>query len=281
MVSTQFQHPSLQLVVGAALALLSVLIDSESSFAQPAMPQASTISADEASENFNRIITSLVLDSIPHTFTEDKDWGGQDERFDGFERRRDGLRVRFVPRKKLVNDGTWKKYSASLMNPTQEFSVEVDQLRKLPDRRLAFDVNFGAHLAIEGRQSKWVKGVQLYSLSAKGHAKVRLKLEVELEIKPDGNSFPPDLIFVPVVKSADVVLDEFRIDRVGKAGGEFAQQVSRKVQPILERKIEAKEKGLVEKINRKLAKKQDRLRLPVSKVLGSKWGKAAKEFLPK
>ena len=218
---------------------------------------------------------------MPHTFTDKKKWGMQAERFDGFKRERDGLKFKMTRRKKMVNHGTWKKYDVSLRDPERKFAISVNNLRELPGNVVGFDVDFTADLNVAGRQSKWVKGVQLYSLSANGHAQVRLRLAVELEVKTDRKTFPPDLLFVPKVTSADVQLEEFRIDRVGKAGGEFAQQLSRRIRPVLEEKIEAKEQGLVDKINKKLVAKQDRLRVPISKAINSKWAKLSKDFLPK
>ena len=230
--------------------------------------------------DLDRLITKLVLESIPHTFTDTKKWGQQAERFDGFKRERDGLKLRVSKRTKMVNHGDWKKYSVSLRDAEEKFSIAVSDMRELPNNSVGFNVEFLADLDVSGRQSKWVKGVQLYSLSAKGHAQVRLRLAVELEVKTDRKTFPPDLLFVPKVTSADVHVDEFRIDRVGKAGGEFAQQLSRHVRPLLDEKIEKKEQGLVDKINKKLVAKQDRLRLPISKAVDSKWGKLSEKFLP-
>ena len=180
----------------------------------------------------------------------------------------------------MVNHGLWKKYDVSLRDPEQKFAISVNNMRELPGNVVGFNVDFTADLNVAGRQSKWVKGVQLYSLSAEGHAQVRLRLAVELEVKTDRKTFPPDLLFVPKVTSADMQLDEFRIDRVGKAGGEFAQQISRRVRPLLEEKIEDKEQGLVDKINKKIVAKQDRLRVPISKAVNSKWAKLSKDFLP-
>ena len=244
------------------------------------VPEQSQAAPVKANSDLDRLITKLVLESIPHTFTDTKKWGQQAERFDGFKRKRDGSKLRVSKRKKMVNHGEWKKYSVSLRNAEEKFSIAVKDMRELSDNSVDFNVEFLADLNVSGRQSKWVKGVQLYSLSANGHAQVRLRLAVELEVKTDRKTFPPDLLFVPKVTSAEVHVDEFRIDRVGKAGGEFAQQLSRHVRPLLDEKIEEKEQGLVEKINKKLAAKQDRLRLPISKVVDSKWGKLSEKFLP-
>lgn len=230
--------------------------------------------------DLDQLITKLVLDSMPHTFTDKKKWGKQAERFDGFKREREGLKLKVSRRKKMVNHGNWQKYSVSLRDPEQKFAIKVTDMRELPENVIGFNIDFIADLNVAGRQSKWVKGVQLYSLSANGHAQVRLRLAVELEVKVDPKTFPPDLLFVPKVTSADVNLEEFRIDRVGKAGGEFSQQLSRHIRPLLDEKIEAKEQGLVDKINKKIVAKQDRLRLPVSEAINSKWAKLSKEFLP-
>lgn len=244
-------------------------------------PDSKSTNGTAASDGgLDRLITKLVLDSIPHTFTETKKWGMQEERFDGFKRERDGLKLKVSRRKKMVNHGNWKKYSVSLRNAEEKFAIRVKDMRELPGNSVGFNVDFLADLDVSGRQSKWVKGVQLYSLSAKGHAQVRLRLAVELEVKTDRKTFPPDLLFVPKVTSADIQLDQFRIDRVGKAGGEFAQQLSRQVRPLLEKKIEDKQARLVDKINKKIVAKQDRLRLPISKAVDSKWGKLSEKFLP-
>ena len=243
----------------------------------PLEPEAT--SADAGSE-LDGLITKMVLDNIPHTFEETKDWGDQDERWNGLKVRRDGFKIRTKRRKKMVNHGTWKKYSATLVNPNEEFSITVKNMRETADEKVAFDVHFAAHLNIAGRQSKWVKGVQLYSISAKGHTKIRMVVGVELGVAMDVNNFPPDLVFVPVAKEANLEVDEFRIDRVSKAGGEFAQQVSKGVRKSLDQKIAEKEDKLVEKLNKEFAKNQSKLKLSIADALKSKWTKSAQAFMP-
>ena len=241
--------------------------------------QPEATSADAGAE-LDRLITKMVLDNIPHNFEETKDWGGQEERWDGLKIRREGLKIKTKRRKKMVNHGTWKKYSASLLNPSDEFSIQVKNMREADDEKVAFDIHFSAHLNIDGRQSKWVKGVQLYSISAQGRTKVRMVVGVELGVAMDINNFPPDLVFVPVAKEANLIVDEFRIDRISKAGGEFAQQVSRGVRKSLDEKLAEKEAKLVEKINKEFVKNQSKLKLSIADALKSKWTKSAQAFMP-
>lgn len=235
----------------------------------------------DAGESIDRILTQLALDAIPHSYTDDKKWGKQEERWDGIKWKRDGLRISTKRRKKMVNHGTWRKYSTEFINPKEEFSVQVKDLHKLDNGKTGFNLHFTAHLKLSARQSKWVKGVQLYSLSAEGHTKIRLAVACELGITMDITKFPPDLIFQPKAIDADVVVDEFRIDRISKAGGEFAQQMTRAVRKQLDEKIAEKEVKLVEKINKQLTKKKDKLRLSISDAVSSKFAtKEARALLP-
>lgn len=249
----------------------SVLETTEKRHAQP--------TAADAGEEIDKLLTRIVLQNMPHTFEETKDWGGQDERWDGIEFRREGLKIETKRRKKTVNHGTWKKYSAQLLNPAQEFAIEVKNMHETDDEKLAFDVHFIAHLGIHGRQSKWIKGVQLYSFSADGDAKVRLVVSIELEVKTEFVNFPPDLVFVPRATAADLVVEQFRLDRISKAGGEFAQQVTKGVRSKLDEKIIEKKQKLVDKINKQLVKKQSELRLSIADAAKTKWTKSASKFL--
>jgi len=94
----------------------------------------------------------------------------------------------------------------------------------------------------------------------------------------DVSKFPPDLIFDPHVEKAKIELANFRIDRVSKAGGEFAQQLTRLVKPKIEKKIAKKEAKLVEKLNAKIEKSRDRLTLSAHDAVKSKWASAAQKL---
>ena len=166
------------------------------------------------------------------------------------------------------------------MNPNEEFAIHVTNMRQRPDATMAFDIDCSAHVKLHGRQSKWVKGVQLYSLSADGHAKLKLSVSMQLKTHLDITKFPPDLIFDPKATAADIEVQELRIDRISKAGGEFAQQVTKGVRSSLDEKIVEKEQKLLEKINKKFEDEKKSLRLSISDAAKSKWSSSAKAFLP-
>ena len=281
--STQIHWAVALVVVQGLLAIpgwvISIPVPGVAAAQVPSQQQDQAVPID-AGVRLDQLLTNLVLENLPHDYVDEKKWGRQSERWDGVDVKFKDGKIRTHRRKKMVNHGTWKRYTASLMNPTEEFSVRVTNMRQRPDASMAFDVECSAHVKLHGRQSKWIKGVQLYSLSADGHTKLNLSVSMQLETHLDITKFPPDLIFAPKATAANIEVKELRIDRISKAGGEFAQQVTKGVRSSLDEKIAKKEKKLVEKINKKLREEKKSLRLSISEAAKSKWAGAAKAFLP-
>ena len=236
--------------------------------------------SEDGNEAIDSILKRLVLDALPHQYSDTKKWGGQSHVYDGFRFRNDDGRLETKRVWKMANDGTWRKYSAELIDPQQQLEVHLRELRQLPDGKLAFDLVFVAHLRLHARQSKWVKGLQLYSLSADGSAKVQLALHCELSSRLDLTKFPPEILFQPDVKSAKLDVMEFRIDHVSKIGGEVAQQVTEAVRSRLRAEIDSKENDLVKKINLQLEKNRDKLRLKLADAAKLPWAPAATPLMP-
>ena len=234
----------------------------------------------DAGEKVDALITKMVLENIPHEFKEDKDWGGQEARWNGVDVRRDGLKLRTHRKKKMFNHGTWKRYEVSLLNPKEQFAISVKNMREAEDGKMAFDVHVSANLKIDGRQAKWVRGVQLFNVSVDGKSKVNLVATIELRTLMDITKFPPDLVFRPEAKSVDISLSDFRIDRISKVGGEVAQQVTRIAERSLEQRMEKEEVKTVKKLNAEFEKNADKLKLSLQDAMSTKWSAAAKKFMP-
>lgn len=247
---------------------------------QPAQTKEAENATVDAGQKIDALITKLVLENIPHQFDEDKDWGAQEKRWNGVAIERDGLKIRTHRKKKMVNHGTWKKYEVSLLHPQEQFAISVKNMREADDGKMAFDVHVAAHLKIDGRQAKWVKGVQLYNVSIDGKSKVNVVATVELRTLMDITKFPPDLLFRPQVQTVDIALADFRIDRISKVGGEVAQQVTRYARSSIEDRMEKEEVKTVKKLNRELEKNQDKWKLSLHDAMSTKWSAAAKRFMP-
>ncbi len=273
----------------AALSLVLLLnLDLAHSWSQSQVPRdtgsptaaGALPTAVDAGDQIDQLITRLALANLPREFSDTKKWGGQAERWDGLEFERDGLKIETRRRKKMVNHGTWKKYSAELRNPAEEFQIQIKNIHESANGKLALEVHVASHLNIEGRQAEWVKGVQLYSVNATGHAQVRLQLSLEIGVQTNLSRFPPDLILTPSATAAKLTIEEFRIDRISKIGGEFTQQISDEVQSMLTEKMPEYEQKLVAQINKQIAKEPDGFRLSLADAAKSKWGESLNGVLP-
>ena len=247
---------------------------------EPAQEEQTTSDSDDAKQ-LDDLLTKLALESMPVRHVENKNWGQQSERWDGIKVSFQNGKLHTKRRKKKVNHGTWERYEISLVDPAESFSVKLDNFQELAKDEVSFEVAVSADVDVLARQSKWVKGVQLYSISANGSASVQLVLSINLGSSMDVSKFPPDLIFDPQVAEADIELSNFRIDRVSKAGGEFTQQLTRLVRGKIDQQIARKEEKLVEKLNAKLEKNKDRFTLSVHDAVKSKWARAADKLLNK
>ncbi len=280
LLASQFSSKSTSLVLpiffgGLVFALCLTCAAQSGSIVEPESDRSSPNDVD-----LDKVLTGLVLKKIPHRYVKDKDWGTQEKRWDGIKWRREGWKIETKRKWKTVNHGTWKKYSAEIINPETEFGIELKNVQSAKNGDIQFDLHFTGRLRIDGRQSKWVKGVQLYSISAEGHAKLRVVISCIVGFTTDPKSFPPDIILNPTATSARIIVDEFRIDRISKAGGEFAQQMTKQIRKVVDEKIEEKEVDLIKKINKEIEKNKDDLRISVAQGLKSKWFDQATDVLP-
>lgn len=234
------------------------------------------------STELNQWITGLVLKHMPHQYSKEKNWGKQAKRWAGVKLRRDhdDGKLETKRRYKMTNHGTWRKYAAKLADPEKKFAVELANFDSTEDHKTSFDVQFSADLILDARQSKWVKGVQLYSFSADATATVRLNVHCELGIDMDFSRFPPELVLNPNVTEAKIDVEKFQLNRVSKAGGELAQQVTRLARKELDEKVEEHEKKLVKKLTKEIEENRDKLRLSITDAVNLKWFKKAKDFIP-
>ena len=246
------------------------------------LPQPAKPSQSQRASELDEFLTGLAMQQLPVPYTEDKDWGKTDERWDGIRLYRNSEgRLDSKRRKKTVNHGTWKKYTADLIHPAKHFKVNVLNFRENEDGSSLFTVQVAAKVSVHARQAKWVKGVQLYSVSLDAKADLKVAVDIKLATQLVPTKFPPDLIFKPTAESAELTVKNFRIDRVSKVSGEVAQQLTRAAEGKIESEVEKYEKKIVDKLNKSFEKEKDKLKLSLADALQSRWaaliGKEKKE----
>lgn len=219
------------------------------------------------------LINGLAKEHIPHKYEKKKGWGNQKERWDGLHIQLKDFELKTKRRKKLVNHGTWKMYSAELADPQRLLSFQLNSIKKSASGKAVVNMSVTADLNLFGRLSEWVKGVQLFSFSVEGKANVTLNVVATIGTRLDFKNLPPDLYLEPVIDRAKLTVNDFRIKRVSKVGGEFAQQLGRGVRQILNGKIEEYQTKLVDKMNKSIAKKKGKLKLSIADLVDSEWSK--------
>lgn len=257
-------HGCRHLVLAAALAALLF----------PALANADEAAADVAEASFTptpefqELLTAIAREHLPDDYEKTKNWGETKRVWAGVKLERDGRRLETRRRYREVNDGPWQKYRIDLIQPEKHFHVEVANIRQKENKVLA-DVAIHAKLHAFGRHSQWERGVQLFSVSADATARVRLSAQVEVTARLDATKLPPDLLLSPRVTSAELAILDFRLERVSDLSGPLVKSLSSTVREILEDKLAEKQEKLVEKLNKSLAKREDRFRLSATELLQS------------
>jgi hypothetical protein len=238
-----------------------------------------TLYSDENSENvkLNELITRFVKAEIPPTYSDNRKWNGQVRQYDGLKFRREGLKLETKRRWKMVNHGTWQKFSIGLVDPDKSIDVQVLNVKQKADGTINFDLQFQGHFWMQARQAKWVYDVQLYSISADAEANVTLTLNCDLNVDMDSRGTQRALVFSPKITHTTIAIDEFKVHRVSKLGGEFAQQVTKAMEDWIEEHRVEQEQKLVEKLNTQIEKKSGKLRLTVGKIVNNSF---VQQFVP-
>ena len=232
------------------------------------------------SESFQAWITDLVRDQLPEDYEKSKNWGHTKRVFGGWDLERDGLKVETRRKWINVNDGTWTRYKITPLNPDKHLEVRVEKIEPLEGNKVRLDLSASAKLRVFGRLSQWERGVQLVSLSAEADTVVRVQGIVEVALKLDPTKLPPDVYLEPKVITADITISQFDLRRVGQLDGPLVRSLSDETRDVVEAELKERRKKLVESLNKKLAKKQDKLKFSFSELVKSEWGKFVPAGLP-
>ena len=243
------------------------------------LPEADgSMQVKDAPEWFQNMIQRIVRENVPEKYVHDKDWGKTDRRWDGLDIKTKGpFRLTTKRKWKEVNHGTWRRYEILPVNPDKDLQIRIENVQEAGNGQVAFEISLASKLHVHGRQSQWTKGVQMYSVSADADADVRMRAWCRVGTRLDASRFPPDVIIAPTVDKADLDVTRFKLRSVSKLDGPMVKQLGKRVHKVLDNKIEEKRQQLPAKLNRAIAKQEDKLRLSLADFAASKW----KEFTNK
>ncbi len=234
-------------------------------------------------------LSDLAVKHTPRTFDGDKGWGDTKKVWSGIKIRSKGLKLSTKRRFKEVRHGRWIKYELTLPPPAPANSTTENQLVVQINRVVCEgDLQTGSpsgqtntHWKIDSaietpmmftaRVERWNLGVQLYSLSVEGRLRVRLNSSATLTSYADYSEVPPALVIDPKIQQAELLLQQFEVDRVSKIGGDVAEEWGELMETVV-RDVFLKKQNekLVDKLNKAIDKRRGDLRLSLAEWF-AKW----------
>lgn len=210
---------------------------------------------------------------LPESYHRDKDWDKQKRVYAGFNIKADDGRLSTKRRWKEVNHGRWLRYDIRLgdVYDPQRLKVEVTDAYLGEDRRLHFKARVDTWVDVYLQQQQWNLGVRLYSMSVEADARLRMDIVGDIGFELDLTRIPPDILADPHVSSIRLSLVDLNVDRISNVGGEVAESIGDVVKRILrDEYLPNQQAKIVQKLNRQIDRRRDRLRLGASDWLSRK-----------
>ncbi|MEX0611457.1 MAG: hypothetical protein WD738_17275 [Pirellulales bacterium] len=211
-----------------------------------------------AAEIVSQIAARLIADAIPHEYERSKDWGRTKHITTGLRSSGNFFDFDIHRRKSAVNHGVWKKYRVTLVEPDKNLVVRIENLRSTAPGRVALTLFVTAKLHGWARAKVYDRGIHVIALEAEGNTTVRLWLDTEIAVEPvPTKSFVPGIAIRPIITTARLKLDNFRLTRVSDLRGSLAHELGDGLRHLIQDELSAPK--LVAKLNRSIEKRRDRL----------------------
>ena len=230
-------------------------------------------------DELGSFLTRLARRHVPHTFSDNKKWGGTIDRWNGLDFELDGLRLETRRRRKEVNHGNWQRYDVQLLDPDREFVIRLKRLESRADGRLVSEIEITSYVQAHGQFARWNRGVQLISLGVDARARMTLNVVVSLGTTMDFSQLPPAVVLDPVIESSRLTVHDFEVDRIGQVGGDVAEWLGRQSESMLREKVEEQQEKITAKLNRAIDRPRDDLRLSVVELTRNEWGRLVERHM--
>jgi hypothetical protein len=214
-------------------------------------------------------ISRLIEDAIPLEYDKQKDWGATTNISTGWNIEGKPFHWHARKRERTVNHGVWKHYRLKFIEPEKNLVVELTNLRPVALGRVALTLTVDARLDAWSRAKVYRYGVHLIAVEMEGDMRVRLVIEGELGIEMRTVNGSAAIAVAPVVLTANLAVEEFNLRRISNAHGPLVDELGDGVRRIVEDELNGPR--LVEKLNRAIDKKRDRLTFRPAELLETDW----------
>lgn len=212
----------------------------------------------------SRTVRAILVESLPERIEKNDDWGEQRERLSQVKPKFDGLRLRVETTTKPVNHGLWKQLVIVPVDPQNNLRFQIVEARGVGRSGVTFQVVVFAPLKVTARIERWRTGIKLVNFSTDADASVEMRLAGEVQYEYTVENGTRYLKFLPRVTAVDMKLVEFDLRRISLAAGPLVQELGDALTNPLADQLDKHEPKIVEKLNKSIAKRQDKLKIPVS-----------------
>lgn len=254
---------SIVLTVSPAIAVMAV--EPGPSAAIPSA-EIAPIPAEEAKATV-QWAAYLIQANLPTHYHGDKNWGETKRIYAGVDIDHDGLKLKTHRRYREVRHGKWLKYAIDLKDPTDPRHLNINVASAAMDTsgRLNLNLRIDTRVGIDARQERWNYGLQLYSVSTQGTAKLSMSLQASIGFAFDYTRIPPDVVFDPLVEKADIQLIDLEVDRISKLGSDIAHELGDLAERVIRDEYLPKQRSkLAHKLNTQIDRRRDKLRISAS-----------------
>lgn len=219
---------------------------------------------DEILAAMSQTVRGILVEAVPERIEKNYNWGDTRERFSQLKLKTDSGRLRFETNTKEVKHGLWKQIVVVPVDPQTNLRFRIAEARSTGRSTMAFQVVASSPLKLTARVERWRTGVKMlnFSTDAEAHIEMHVAGEVTYEYADlEGKSY---LMFRPTISKVDLKLVEFDLRRIGLADGIVVQDLGDMLSDPLADQLDKNEPKVAKKLNDAIAKKQDKLKMPMS-----------------
>ena len=211
----------------------------------------------------------ILLTAIPDRYEDRKHWGKSREIFDGLQIQQRGFDIRLAERRRRVNDGLWYKFTLRFPNPEQNASILITNVETHGIGKFSFALHVALKkIQVYSQFEQWILGVKGLNSDMESEVEVHMTAQVQMEIHSERRegSILPDFRLDPIIRGVRLTLVDVNTRRIGRVGGDIAEELGDSSRQFLEDLIHSQEARVLKKANEAIQKKKDSLRLPASRL---------------
>jgi hypothetical protein len=250
----------------SALAIAAFLFVAAAIVKATAGPSLATLTGITP-EMIAQLVTPLIAETVPREFEGQKDWGKTKTVTSGLHSDGNFFKFDIHRQTKEVNDGIWKKYRVTLIDPDKNLVIRIDDMHRLESGKYALTLFVAAKVHAWAQAVVYEHGVHVISLDAEGDTSISLWVDAEVGLETvESSTFIPGLQLQPVVTDARLKFDDFKLTRISEVHGKIANELGDLLRKEMQKKLSGPK--LVDRFNHALQKHPERLRLSPDMLLG-------------